>query len=153
MTMTTNALPFDIGEGYYEKPASSEKPKSEKRYILLISFNDGTGDRTFIELVGQKTARDYLKDEIDTIDIDQSYVLVEDAPFAEGKPTVYEFFKLIEGNFNDGFDIEQYTLHKIQNDDDDEKRYLNDGDAETPTYQGQQSQDMLINGNNVKEIL
>ena len=89
------------------------KPKSQKTYMLVLYFIDGTGDVSVEFIIGQSKARQMILNTIDQIDIHMSFVLVEDVPFGipDGKPSVYQFLKWISSNYNDGFNIDDFNLH------------------------------------------
>lgn len=161
----SNKIPWSIRPEVYapieeKKVEVKEKPKSEKVYMLVLYYIDGTED-TVVEFVkGQATARELLKNCIDQIDIHASFVMVEDMPFGvpDGKPSVFTFLQWISDNYHDGFDIEDYEEHRRE-DEANEKEYMRlrdlgiNGD-EIQTYQNQQVEDMIsIKNREVEELL
>ena len=153
--------PYKIVLGDQEKqPAQlpvqnpTQKAKSEKYYMLVFYFNDGTGDTEVTFVKGQSNARDTIINRIDEIDVYNSFVLVEDVPFGsqDGKPSVLEFLQWIQDGYSDGFDPNDYSLHKKQEVEEFEnmQRIMGDGTVD-PTYQSQQITD-LFNNSNSKEI-
>lgn len=141
--------PFDIKKDFYEQ---KEKPKSEKEYLVLLTYNDGTGDKSFSFIKGQAGTREYLIENIADINLDESYVLVEDVEFVDGVLTVYNFLKLMEADYHDGFDVDDYLLHKDTGNGEEEARLLDSGDA-IETNQGQQADNLFLNSTQVEELL
>ena len=55
-------------------PVRRIKPGEDIKYLLLIKLPDS--DETFWEVVvGRETAYNYIKNNIDVIDVDQSYII------------------------------------------------------------------------------
>lgn len=143
-----------------QENVEQEKPKSEKIYMIVLYYIDGTEDVVVEFVKGQATVREMLKNCIDQIDIHASFVMVENVPFGipEGKPSVYTFLQWISNNYNDGFDIEDYNLRRKE-DEANEREYMRirelgiNGD-EIHTYQNQQVQDMMsIKDREVEELI
>ena len=91
-----------------------ERPHEEKQYILLLymhsNCNDGS-ERTFEVITGRSFVREFLIERLDEIDIESSYVLLEDISFKDtfaNQVTVYRFLKLVQKYYDDGFDIDDY---------------------------------------------
>lgn len=136
-----------------------KKPKSQKTYMVVLYFTDGTDDVSVEFVTGQSQTRQMILNIIDQIDIHMSFVLVEDVPFGilDGKPSVYQFLKWISSNYNDGFNIEDYNTERHQ-DEENEKEYMKmreielNGDVPS-TFQDQQINVLTdINNLNVKEL-
>ena len=87
----------------------------EKQYILLLYYNsnyDGN-DKTFEVITGRTFVREFLIERISEIDIESSYVLVEDVPFKDSfsnQVTVYKFLKTVQKYYKDGFDVDDYYI-------------------------------------------
>lgn len=131
------------------KSLKKEKNKEAKKYLLLIKYNDGTGDKTFEIIDGRTQTRKLIIEAIDEIDILNSYVLVEDVAFGEAMPTVYQFMKLIESDYSDGFLIDQYLNQKQLNDlenlsDEEREQRYSRGDI-PPTYNKEQTEALFMN--------
>lgn len=152
LTFGGTVKPSNSAQAPVQKP--TEKAKSDKFYMLVLYFNDGTGESEVTFVKGQANARATLINRIDEIDVYESFVLVEDVPFGsrDGKPSVLEFLQWIQDNYSDGFDPEDYSLHKKQEVEEFERmqRIMGDGGVD-PTYQPQQITD-LFNNSNSKEI-
>ena len=58
-------------------------------------------------MVGRTAAYEYIKENIDDIDFDLSFILVESCSLSERK-SIYAFMKYVGDFFEDNFDIEDY---------------------------------------------
>jgi hypothetical protein len=111
-----------------QRKKALEKPKNIKKYLLCVIFNE-TETWDVQEVVGQHIARENLIDMVDEIDLERSFVLVEDVPFGEGKVSVYDFLVLIEKNYSDGFDVRDHLLHPIKREEEIEQEEEEDKKA------------------------
>lgn len=88
------------------------KPGENIKYLLLIKIPDS--DDTFWEIIkGRELAYDYIKNNIDQIEVDQSFIIangMKNIDF-DNMHTIYNFVKFVkqENNIVDDFDIEDYT--------------------------------------------
>lgn len=92
------------------KEVLSKNPE-EKQYILLLYFISNSEDKTFEVITGRTAVREYLIDHIDEIELENSYVLVEDVPFkdtVEKGITAYKFLKLVSKYYDDDFNVDEY---------------------------------------------
>ena len=90
-----------------------EKLPEEKQYVLLLYFVSTGNDKTFEVITGRSATREYLIDNIDEIDIIDSYVLVEDVPFkdtVENNINVLKFLNIIDKYYTDDF---KYILEEL----------------------------------------
>lgn len=142
-------MPFYV-KGYEKELKLLDK--SSKEY-LVVTYTKPDAEILEIDarfIIGQASVREYIKNCIDSIDLDLSFVLVEDVPFGvhNGKPSVYQFMKWISKNYDDGFDIDDYVKQREEDqkiDEEFEKR-RNAFDTEVPeTYQTNQISDTLSN--------
>lgn len=92
------------------KIAQENNDKQNRWYLIMWVYKDDSGDKGFEFVQGQANARQLIKNLIDQIDINQSFIINEVTGFGEpgGKPSVYHFMKGTQQFYNDGFDIEEY---------------------------------------------
>lgn len=108
--------PKKVGEG--EAPL---KDFEHKTYLLLIVYNDRDLGKSWELCNGRTEAYNYIKDNIEDIDIHESTILTEtrqiDAKTKNHKYfmtsideviSVFEFCRHVSGSYNDGFDIYEY---------------------------------------------
>lgn len=88
---------------------NKQKDSEEKIYLVCLAFTSITNENTMWNIVvGRKAARDLIKDNIDFIDFDESFILVEGCTLEQRK-SIYAFIKHIEQFFTDDpFDIDEY---------------------------------------------
>lgn len=84
-----------------------KKTPEEKQYLICIRGKDGGTDEWNI-LEGRTDAYEYIKNNIEYIDLDTSFILVENLPLAKRK-SIFAFMKYVQDNYEDGFDIEDYV--------------------------------------------
>ena len=132
-----------------------EKNKADKYYMLVSQFKEGGTEVSIIK--GQANVRMAIINSIDSLDIQESFVLVEDIGFGvpDGKPSVYQFLKWIEDKYDDGFNIDEYVQIKVEEHELEERiydlqKYHSNGGVIT-TYQNSQIEDML-DPSNIKEL-
>ena len=102
---------------------SRAKSHEEKQYLICIAATPGSGDYDIWDIViGRTNAYEFIKDNIDMIDFERSFILVENCNLNQRK-SIYAFVKYIQDLYNDGFDIDEYikgdwseTDYKIDND-------------------------------------
>lgn len=82
------------------------KTPEEKQYLICIRGKDGGADEWNI-VEGRTEAYEYIKDSIEYIDLEKSFILVENLPLAKRK-SIFAFMKYVQDNYEDGFDIEDY---------------------------------------------
>ena len=97
------------------------KSHEEKQYLICIAAKPGDYDLWEI-VIGRTNAYEFIKDNIDIIDFDRSFILVEDCNLNQRK-SIYAFVKYVQDLYNDGFDIEEYikgdwseTEYQVDND-------------------------------------
>lgn len=83
-----------------------KSPEVKEYLVLTQNSEDGTTEFQFI--IGRSATYEYLKSVIDTIDLDESYVIVETVKIKD-RITVYEFLKMCKDRqlFDDDFDVDQ----------------------------------------------
>ena len=84
-----------------------KKTPEEKQYLVCIRGKDGGTDEWNI-LEGRTDAYEYIKANIEYIDLDKSFILVENLPLSKRK-SIFAFMKYVQDNYEDGFDIEDYV--------------------------------------------
>ena len=96
-----------------------KKNPEDKQYLVCIR-GDSIDDLWDI-LQGRTAAYDFIKDYIGSINLEESFVLVEENTLLQ-RISVYAFMKRVQDNYMDGFDIEDYvdgdwseTNYKINN--------------------------------------
>jgi len=82
------------------------KSKEEKDYLVCITMLDG--EQEWCILKGRLNTYEYIKDVAGDIDLEESFVLVERLTLEE-RVSVYKFMKYAQDDYNDGFDIDEYT--------------------------------------------
>lgn len=84
------------------------KHPESKQYLICIATKGGSGVQdSWTILVGRTAAYEYIKENIDDIDFDLSFILVENCSLSERK-SIYAFMKYVGDFFEDNFDIEDY---------------------------------------------
>jgi len=96
------------------KPYKELSPPEEREYLLLLVYYDEDLDSTYKGIVGRQNVFDYIKDNIETIDIKKSVILAETVAIKDGI-SIYKFMSdCIKGETpvenEDGFDIEEYNI-------------------------------------------
>lgn len=93
-----------------------KKSPEEKEYLLCITVNDGR-DSYWTILKGRTEAYEFIKNNIDTIDMDESFILVENCVLAKRK-SIYAFMKHAQDYYpEDTFDIDAYCNDEEDNPD------------------------------------
>ena len=102
---------------------NTKKHPEERQYLVCIrtKFDSGSQDSWEI-IIGRTNTYEYIKENIDVIDLDHSFVLVEVLTLADRK-SIYVFMKHVGKFYEDTFDIEDYV--KGDWDEEDYKR-MND---------------------------
>lgn len=86
---------------------NTKKYPEDRQYLICIANTDGDSDIWQI-ITGRKNAREFIKDNIDLINFDESFILVEGCTLEQRK-SIYAFMKHIEKFFEDDpFDIDEY---------------------------------------------
>ena len=87
---------------------NTKKHPEDRQYLICIRAKEGSGTQDYWDiLTGRTEAYEYIKSNIDDIDLDHSFVLVESVTLAERK-SIYAFMKYAGEFYSDGFDIEDY---------------------------------------------
>lgn len=91
-------------------PVKRLKPGYDIKYLLLIKIPNS--DETFWEIIeGREEAYDYIVNNIDIIDVDESFIVANKIEIDLDKMhTIYGFVKFVkqENNIVDEFDIDDY---------------------------------------------
>lgn len=113
---------------YVDKPKSPE----EKQYLICIDYLDGDHSEWLIK-TGRTESYKYIKDVIEGINLETSFILVETCKLSERK-SIYSFMKYVGDMFEDNFDIDDYikgdwdeNVYK-ENNEIDPKIILDDAD-------------------------
>jgi hypothetical protein len=102
---------------------NTKKHPEDRQYLICITTKSGSGEQDSWNIVtGRTEAYEFVKNNIDSIDLNYSFVLVETCPLSERK-SIYAFMKYVGDFYSDGFDIEDYI--KGDWDEEDYKR-IND---------------------------
>ena len=96
---------------------NTKKHPEDRQYLICIS-GITEGDYWTI-VIGRTEAYKYIKENIDEINMEHSFILVESCTLAERK-SIYAFMKYAGEFYSDGFDIEDYI--KGDWDEEDYKR-------------------------------
>ena len=87
---------------------NAKKHPEERQYLICIRAKIGSGAQdTWDIIIGRTDAYEYIKTNINDIDLDHSFVLVETVSLAERK-SIYAFMKYAGDFYSDNFDIEDY---------------------------------------------
>ena len=87
---------------------NTKKHPEERQYLICIRTKSGSGVQDSWDIVtGRTEAYEYIKTNIDDIDLEHSFILVESCILAERK-SIYAFMKYAGEFYSDGFDIEDY---------------------------------------------
>lgn len=98
---------------------NTKKHPESRQYLICISSQ--TQD-SWVIVTGRTEAYNYIKENIDDINMEHSFILVETCTLAERK-SIYAFMKYAGDFYEDSFDIEDYI--KGDWDEEDYKR-MND---------------------------
>lgn len=87
---------------------NTKKHPEDRQYLICIRTKSSSGVQDSWDFVtGRTEAYNYIKENIDDIDLDTSFILVESCVLAERK-SIYAFMKYAGEFYSDGFDIEDY---------------------------------------------
>ena len=102
---------------------NTKKHPEDRQYLICIRAKADSGTQDSWEIViGRTEAYEYIKTNIDDIDMEHSFILVESLTLAERK-SIYAFMKYAGEFYSDNFDIEDY----IKGDwDESDYKYNND---------------------------
>lgn len=92
-----------------------KKDPENKVYLLCIAGKDGANDSWDL-IIGRTELYETIKNSIEYIDLDRSFVLVESAKL-ENRKSIVAFMKYAERFFEDSFDIEDYIKGDWDEDD------------------------------------
>lgn len=104
---------------------NTKKHPEDREYLVCIRAKEGSGESDSWAFVTGRTATyEYIKENIEDIDLNYSFVLVETLPL-EKRKSIYAFMKYAGEFYADGFDIEDYIKG-----DWDEDEYQRNNDIE-----------------------
>lgn len=106
------------------KSEPSKKDPEEKLYLLCIAGKNNTEDTWYL-IVGRTEVYETIKNEIENIDLENSFILVESAKL-ENRKSIYAFMKYVESFYEDSFDIEDYIKGDWSEDEFDNNYIMND---------------------------
>ena len=86
---------------------NTKKHPEDRQYLICIRSKSGAQDIWEIVL-GRTEAYEYIKENIDDINLEHSFILVESLPL-EKRASIYAFMKHVESLYLDNFDIEDYV--------------------------------------------
>ena len=102
---------------------NTKKHPEERFYLICVRGKRGSEISDAWDIVkGRTEAYEYIKEIIDDIEIERSFILVESVTLGERK-SIYAFMKYAGEFYSDGFDIEDYIKG-----DWDEMDYKRDND-------------------------
>jgi hypothetical protein len=88
---------------------NTKKHPEDRQYLICIKTKGGSGVQDSWDIViGRTAAYEYIKECIEDIDLDHSFVLVESCELAKRK-SIYTFMKYVGDFFEDSFDIDDYV--------------------------------------------
>lgn len=94
-------------------PVKRIRPGYDKKYLLLIKTPNS--DETYWEVIeGRYEAYQYIKNNVDTIDVDQSFIISSGTKVdLNDMHCIYDFVKFVkvENDIVDEFDIDDYKLN------------------------------------------
>lgn len=89
---------------------NTKKHPESKQYLICIQGTPGSGIQPDWEIVtGRSAAYEYVKENIEDIDFETSFVLVETCNLSE-RLSIYMFMKHVQDNYDDGFDIDEHIV-------------------------------------------
>lgn len=87
---------------------NTKKHPEDRQYLICIKAKQESEFQDSWDIVvGRTEAYEYIKNIIDDIDLDYSFILVESCNLSERK-SIYAFMKYAGDFYSDGFDIEDY---------------------------------------------
>lgn len=93
-------------------PVRRMKPGEDIKYLLLIKVPGS--DETYWEIItGREEAYEYIKNNIDTIDAEESYIIANDMKIdLENMHKIIDFVKFVKeaNDITDDFDIDDYNF-------------------------------------------
>ena len=93
-----------------------EKTPEEKKYLVCIETRSNNRDSFWEILTGRSEVYEYIKNIIDIIDFENSFILVENCILEERK-SIYAFMKYAKKFYlHDDFDIDDYIDDEIEYD-------------------------------------
>lgn len=99
---------------------NTKKHPEDRQYLICMRVKPGSEAWDCWDIVtGRTAAYNYIKENIDDIDMEYSFILVESCTLAERK-SIYAFMKYAGEFYEDSFDIEDYI--KGDWDEEDYKR-------------------------------
>lgn len=88
---------------------NTQKHPEDRQYLICIKAKAGSGeDDSWEVLIGRTAAYEYIKENIEYIDMEYSFILVEHLPLNE-RASIYAFMKHVGEFYSDSFDIEDYV--------------------------------------------
>lgn len=94
--------------------SESRKSHEEKKYLVCIE--ETSGEKDWAILIGRTATYEYIKDIIELINFEESFVLVETLKLSERK-SLYAFMKFAGNFYDDGFDVEDYVKGDFDEDE------------------------------------
>ena len=87
---------------------NTKKHPEDRQYLICYRAKQGSGENDGWELViGRTEAYTFIKENIDMMDLEHSFVLVETLTLDKRK-SIYAFMKYAGDMYEDNFDIEDY---------------------------------------------
>ena len=88
---------------------NTKKHPEDRQYLICIKAKPESGvEDSWIIVTGRTAAYDHIKECIDDIDLEHSFILVEQVKLSE-RASIYSFMKHVGEFYSDGFDIEDYV--------------------------------------------
>lgn len=91
------------------------KSPEERQYLICIAAKDGGNDIWDI-ITGRTNAYEFIKDNIEFINLEESFILVESNTLSQRK-SIYAFLKYVEKFYEDNFDVDDYIKGDWSEDD------------------------------------
>lgn len=92
-----------------------QKPAELKEYLLCL-VDKNSGEKSWNIVVGRTEAYESIKNDIEWINLEESFILVESLVL-EKRKSIYAFMKYVEQFYEDNFDIEDYVKGDWSEDD------------------------------------
>lgn len=94
-------------------PVRRIKPGEDIKYLLLLKTPNS--DETFWEVIkGREDAYNYIKNNIDVIDVNESYIVSNNIKIDfDNMHTIYDFIKFVKeaNDIVDEFDVDDYSYN------------------------------------------
>ena len=132
----------------FEKKMKGKNPEN-KQYLICIASLPGSGEPDeWVLVTGRRAAYDKIRESIDYINLEESFILVESCTLKDRK-SIYAFMKYVEIFYNEGFDIDDYVKGDwsedyYQKNNDIDQDFLNASSAEKFSMENVMNGDIIM---------